>query len=59
MSVILATIVLMNMVVIHGCNNAYMDELLRYLSTLLLFGDNKLQCGHYEEKKVIRKLEST
>jgi hypothetical protein len=47
------------MVVIHGCNNAYMDELLRYLSTLLLFGDNKLQCGHYEEKKVIRKLEST
>jgi hypothetical protein len=56
-SVISATIVLMNMAVIHRCSNAFMDELFRYLSTSLLPGNNKLPRGHYEAKKLIRKLE--
>jgi hypothetical protein len=55
-SVISATIVLMNMAVIHGCSNAFMDELLRYLSSSLLLGENQLPRGHYEAKKLIRKL---
>jgi hypothetical protein len=55
-SVISATIVLMNMAVIHGCSNAYMDELFRYLSLSLLHGDNKLPSGHYKARNMIRKL---
>jgi hypothetical protein len=45
-SVISATIVFMNMAVIHGCSNAYMDELFGYLSTSLLLPHNKFPNGH-------------
>lgn len=55
-SVISATIVLVNMVVIHGISNSYMDELLKYLSTVLLPTRNMLSGSHYEAKKLIRKL---
>jgi hypothetical protein len=55
-SVISTTIVFMNMAVIHGCNNAYIDELFRYLSISLLPLDNKLPSGHYKAKNMIRKL---
>jgi hypothetical protein len=56
MNVISITIVLMNVAVIHGCSNAYMDELFRYLSRSLLPGDNKLPSGHYTARNMIRKL---
>jgi hypothetical protein len=55
-STISATIVLINMVVIHGISNAYVDELLKYLSSVLLPGENKLPRSHYEAKKLIRRL---
>jgi hypothetical protein len=35
-SIILATIVLFNMAVIHGVTNEYLNELLKYLGTVLL-----------------------
>jgi hypothetical protein len=37
-SIISATIVITNMAVIHGMSNAYIDELLKYLTTVLLPG---------------------
>jgi hypothetical protein len=49
-----ACIVLINMVVIHNVSNAYVDELFRYLSTVLL--GNRLPKNHYKAKKLIRKL---
>jgi len=55
-SVISATIVLVNMAVIHGVSNSYVDELLKYLSKVLLPGSNMLPGSHYEAKKLIRKL---
>jgi hypothetical protein len=55
-SIILATIVLINMVVIHGVSNAYVDELFKYLTTILLSGDNKLLKSHYKAKKLTCKL---
>jgi hypothetical protein len=55
-SVISATIVLLNMAVIHGISNAYMDELLCYLHQSLLPRGNLLPGTHYEAKRVIRKL---
>jgi hypothetical protein len=55
-SVISATIVLINMAVIHGVSNAYVDELLRYLATVLLPEGNSLPTLHYEAKRTIRKL---
>lgn len=55
-SVISATIVLINMAVIHGVSNAYVDELMKYLSTVLLPASNMLPVSHYEAKKLIRKL---
>jgi hypothetical protein len=51
-----ATIVLINMAVIHNISNAYVDELLKYLSTILLPSQNKLPRSHYEAKKLIQKL---
>jgi hypothetical protein len=41
-STISATIILTNMATIHGISNAYMDELLKYLSTVLLPRGNRL-----------------
>jgi hypothetical protein len=55
-SVISATIVLLNMAVIHGVSNTYMDELLHYLYQSLLPRGNLLPRTHYEAKWVIRKL---
>jgi hypothetical protein len=51
-----ATIVLVNMAVIHNVSNAYVDELLKYLDTVLLPTQNHLPKSHYEAKKLIRKL---
>jgi hypothetical protein len=55
-STISATIVLINMAVIHSVSNAYVDELLKYLNTVLLPSENRLPKSHYEAKKLIRKL---
>jgi hypothetical protein len=55
-SLISATIVLINMAVIHGVSNAYMDELLKYLGIVLLPKGNLLPMSHREAKKVIQKL---
>jgi hypothetical protein len=55
-SVISATIVLVNMAVIHGVSNAYVDELLKYLGTMLLPHGDLLPQSHYEAKRLIRKL---
>jgi len=55
-SVISATIVIINMAVIHGVSNAYVDELMKYLSTVLLPANNVLPRSHYEAKKLIKKL---
>jgi hypothetical protein len=55
-SVISATIVIINMAVIHGVSNAYVDELLKYLATVLLPVGNLLPSSHYEAKRLIRKL---
>ena len=41
-SILSATIILVNMAVIHGVTNAYMDELLKYLSTTFLPKPNSL-----------------
>jgi hypothetical protein len=55
-SIISATIVLINMAVIHNVSNAYVDGLLKYLSTMLLPRENSLPKSHYEAKRLIRKL---
>jgi hypothetical protein len=55
-STISAYIVLINMAVIHGVSNAYVDELLKYLSTIFLPGGNTLPKSYYEAKKIIWKL---
>ena len=54
-STILATIVFFNMVVIYCVSNAYIDELLKYLSTVFLPRQYILPKSHYEAKKLIRK----
>jgi len=55
-SIISATIVLINMVVIHSVSNAYIDELMKYLLTVLLPILIVLFVSHYKAKKLIRKL---
>ena len=55
-SIILATIVLINMAVSHNVSNAYVDELLRYLSTILLLAEKSLPKSHYEAWKLICQL---
>ena len=55
-STISASIVLINMAVIHNVGNAYIDELLKYLSTVLLPRENCLPKNHYEGKRLIQKL---
>jgi hypothetical protein len=49
-STIAATIVLINMAMIHGVSNAYMDKLIKYLSTVLLPRGNRLPRTHYAAK---------
>ena len=55
-STISASIILINMAVIHNVSNAYVDELLKYLGTMLLPTQNSLPRSHYEAKRLIRKL---
>jgi hypothetical protein len=55
-SIVSTVIVIINMAVIHGVGNTYVDELLTYLSTLLLSNGNQLPSTYYEAKKLIRKL---
>jgi hypothetical protein len=55
-NLISATIVLINMAVIHGVSNAYMDELLKYMGTILFPRGNVLPLCHRDAKKVIQKL---
>ena len=55
-SIISASIVLINMAVIHSVTNVYVDELLIYLSIVFLPGKNNLPKSHYEANKLIRKL---
>jgi hypothetical protein len=55
-SIVSATIVLVNMAVIHGVTNAYMDELLKYLSFVLLPSGNSLPDYNRNTRKLIRKL---
>lgn len=54
-SIVSARIVLINMAVIHIVSNAFMDELLKYLSIVLLPPRNMLPKNHYEAKKLIQK----
>jgi hypothetical protein len=56
MSLISATIVLINMAVIYGVSNAYMDELFKYMGTVLLPRGNVLPLCHRDAKMVIQKL---
>jgi hypothetical protein len=55
-SIVSATIVLINMTVIHRVSNAYMDELLKYVSTILLPCGNRLPRSYNEAKKLVRRL---
>ena len=55
-SIISATIVLINMAVIHSVPNEYLNELLKYMSTVLLPRGNKLPRNYYEAKNIIKKL---
>ena len=55
-STISASIVLINMAVIHNVGNTYVDELLKYLKIVLLPRENCLPKSHYEAKRLIRKL---
>jgi hypothetical protein len=55
-STIAATIVLINMAMIHGVSNAYMDKLIKYLSTVLLPRGNRLPRTHYAAKRMVKKL---
>ena len=56
MSVVSATIVLMNMCVVFGVSNTFKTELLRYLAEDLLPEGNKLPRSHYVATKSIRRL---
>jgi hypothetical protein len=55
-SIISATIVLINMGVIHSVSNEYLNELLKYLSTVILPRGNQLPRNFYEAKNIIKKL---
>jgi hypothetical protein len=55
-SIVSATIVLINMAVIHSVPNEYMNELLKYLSSVILPRGNQLPRNYYEAKNMIRKL---
>jgi hypothetical protein len=44
------------MAVIHGISNAYLDELVRYLSNVLLPRGNRLPKTHYAAKRMVKKL---
>ena len=55
-SIISATIVLVNMAVVHSVPNEYLNELLKYLGTVLLPRGNRLPRTYYEAKNIIRKL---
>ena len=55
-SIISATIVLINMAVIHSILNEYLNELLKYLSIVFLPRGNKLPRNYFEAKNIIKKL---
>jgi hypothetical protein len=56
MSIVFAIIVLIIMAVVHGMTNAYIDEFLGYLSSVLLPKGNSLPHSNYEARKLIKKL---
>jgi hypothetical protein len=56
-SIVFATIVLINMAVIHGVSNAFINKLLMYFSNVLLPQGNLLPKSHYLACKLIRKLD--
>jgi hypothetical protein len=49
-SIVSTTIVLMNMAMVHGVSNSFMNELLEYLGSVLL------PRMHYEAKRLIQRL---
>ena len=55
-SIISATIVLVNMAVVHSVPNEYLNELFKYLGSVLLPRGNRLPHNYYEAKNIIKKL---
>jgi hypothetical protein len=55
-SIVSATIVLINMAVVHNVPNEYLNELLKYLNTVLLPRPNQLPRNYYKAKNIIKKL---
>jgi hypothetical protein len=55
-SIVSATIVLMNTAVVHGMSNSFMNEFLEYLGSVLLPRGNMLHKTHYEAKRLIQRL---
>jgi hypothetical protein len=55
-SIVSATIVLINMAVVHNVPNEYLNELLKYINTVLLPCPNQLPRNYYEAKNIIKKL---
>ena len=55
-SIVSATIVLVNMAVVHSVPNEYLNELLKYLGTVLLPRGNRLPRNYYKAKNIIKKL---
>ena len=55
-SIVSVTIVLINMAMIHAVSNAYMDELLNYVLTVLLPRGNKLPRSYNEAKRLVKRL---
>jgi hypothetical protein len=51
-----ATIVLINMAVVHSVPNEYLNEFVKYLSIVLLPCGNHLLRNYYEAKNIIKKL---
>jgi hypothetical protein len=55
-SIVSITIHLVNMAVIHGVTTEYVNELLKYLGTVLLPRGNMLPRSYYEARNVIKRL---
>ena len=56
MSILLATIIIMNMCLVFRVSNTFIDELFRFLSRDLLPMPDKLPKTHYTARKSIRRL---
>jgi hypothetical protein len=55
-SIVSMTIVFINMALIHNVTNKYVNELFKYLDTVLLPRRNMLPRSHYKERNVIKRL---